>query len=240
MTHCNWNIENINDKGRMETLGKITAGVVHDFNNILGTISGFAELILFDMEKVSGFSHAKSAQQYARHIISAGEMAQATIKDLQTLARPDKAHREPIHLNALISQAIGLIGGSMQPNITIIMQLYAKSSRILGFTGSLQNALFNLFLNARDAMPGGGQITVSTILENSETVVVSIKDTGCGIPKELLQKIFDPFFTTKGPNGNGMGLANVLATVESHHGTLVVTSAVNEGTEFTLRFPLAD
>jgi two-component system, cell cycle sensor histidine kinase and response regulator CckA len=259
---CSYGVSNLSEKmdfnpdfdqkSRMETLGKITAGVVHDFNNILGAISGLAELIVYDLEKdpknPQESSHSKMASEYAKHILEAGAIGRSTIRDLQTLARPGTGRQELLDLHTLLTGAITLVRSTINGKINILSHLNAESAIIRGYTGPLQNAFFNLFLNARDAMPKGGHLTIRTSLEpkgaslsgeNKGHLLISIADSGTGIPKEILKNIFDPFFTTKGENGNGMGLANVLATIQAHGGTVSVNSDVNTGTEFFIRLPLA-
>jgi two-component system cell cycle sensor histidine kinase/response regulator CckA len=225
----------------LETLGKVAEGVVHDFNNILASVSGFAELILM------GAAGATRTAEFARQILQAAEAGQGAVKELKHLTRRGRRERELLDLHDLLGQSLSLARSALGGRIATTCEFAPGSLRILGCRGLLQNVFLNLFLNARDAMPQGGRIQVHTALlaqsgpaeENPPTVVITVRDTGEGMPREVLERIFERFYTTKGAKGNGLGLANVMRTVELHQGWIEVDSEPGEGTEFRLHFPLA-
>jgi CheY-like chemotaxis protein len=152
----------------------------------------------------------------------------------------------PVQVNDIVAQAISLSqprwrGQAQAAGVTIhVTAELGQVPRIGGRAGELREALANLILNAVDAMPNGGTLTLRTCLEES-TVVVEVADTGTGMPPEVRDRIFDPFYTTKGDRGTGLGLAMVQGIVTQHHGEIAVASEPGQGTTFTMRFPaLAD
>jgi signal transduction histidine kinase len=235
----------------LETLGKVAEGVVHDFNNILASISGFAELILMGAgpegaRRGGGIAAQAQAADFARHILQAAAAGQSTVGELRQLTRRGKREHEVLDLHDLLSQSLSMARGSLGGRIATACEFAPGKLRILGCRGLLHNVFLNLFLNARDAMPHGGRILVRTgmleqagpVEENPPTVVITVRDTGSGMPRQVLDRIFERFFTTKGAKGNGLGLANVMRTVEQHRGWIEVDSEPGEGTEFRICLPL--
>jgi len=158
----------------------------------------------------------------------------------------------PTDLHAVIEQAVMLARRSMDPSITIVTELNARYATVAGDAALLQSAVLNLLINARDAMPNGGRLTVATAsveltrasaggLPAGLCVVLEVIDTGGGIPKEQVPKIFDPFFTTKPVGkGTGLGLSAVAGTVKAHGGTIEVNSDLDAGTAFRVYLPCTD
>ncbi|MDB5047349.1 MAG: hybrid sensor histidine kinase/response regulator [Fibrobacteres bacterium] len=232
---------------RLETLGKVTEGVVHDFNNILATISGFAELILTTDDRPG--ANRKSVTDFARHILQAAATGQSTVRELRVFTRQPGSEKEILDLHDVLMQSMGMARGAMGGRISISSDFLPGSASVEGCRGLLHNIFINLFFNARDAMPRGGDITVKTSLLRGilpglqgvpDVLVVSVKDTGAGMTDEVRARLFEPFFTTKGRLGSGLGLANVAATVKAHGGWITVESALERGTEFRIHFPLCD
>lgn len=236
----------------LETLGRVAEGVVHDFNNVLAAISGLAELILHtgpDREGGTGGNPPVSprkerAREFAEMILQAAASGQGLVKELKTFSRKGRRELEVLDLHEVITQSLAMARGAMGGRIQSVSDFAPGSVRVLGCRGLLQSVFINLFLNARDAMPQGGRITVRTeVREDGEgrglsAVAVSVRDTGVGMSRDVLERIFERFYTTKGPKGNGLGLANVMRVVESHQGRISVDSQPGQGTEFRIRLPL--
>jgi signal transduction histidine kinase/CheY-like chemotaxis protein len=227
---------------RLRALGELASGIAHDFNNALGMIVGFAELLLADPRALDD---AESARGKIRLIHSAAIGAGAVVSRLRDLYRPREEHVpiQPVQLNDVIAQAISLT----QPRWRDQAQAAGRQIRVEsdvqplptvdGIHAELRDALANLILNATDAMPSGGTLTIRSRVEHS-WVVIEIADTGIGMSPEVSARIFEPFFTTKGEHGTGLGLALVRGTVERHQGHIDVESAEGQGTTFTIRVPI--
>ncbi|MCX7726479.1 MAG: PAS domain S-box protein [Chitinispirillaceae bacterium] len=235
---------------KMQVLGKIAGGIAHDFNNQLAGILGFAELIKSEEQKDSECFVAAEA------IIKIVKRSSDLISKLLAFARKGNYRVELIDIHQLIDEVMTILSRSIDKTITLSKNFLASVSYIKGDPSQIQNALLNIGLNARDAMPNGGIITfttqISEIPENFVTpyqtsikagkyLQISIADTGTGIEEEIKKHIFEPFFTTKKDGkGSGMGLAAVFGTVEAHKGIIDVESEVNKGSTFHLYFPLEE
>lgn len=230
----------------LETLGRVAEGVVHDFNNVLAAISGLAELMLQPLPPAqgaaAGFRH-QDAREYARMILQAAVSGQGLVKDLRTFARKGRQEQEVLDLHEVIGQSLAIVRGSLGGGIEVTADFAPVPARIRGCRSLLQNVFINLFLNARDAMPRGGRITVRTELlpetgrPGLPAVAVSVEDTGAGMTPEVLERIFEPRYTTKGAKGSGLGLANVLRTVHLHQGAIEVDSLPGVGSVFRILLP---
>jgi PAS domain S-box-containing protein len=234
---------------KMEALGQMAQGIAHDLNNSLGAISGYADLI----EKM-GFTTDERLRKYTGMIASATERSAGLIHQLLTFARKGRMQSIPFDANEIIADNISLLKSTMEKNIEIVQELKANPATVVGDPGQLQNAIINLSVNARDAMPSGGTLTIKTdtlhIDENfaksrsykmtpGPYLQMTLSDTGCGMDKQTLGHLFEPFFTTKEiGKGTGLGLASVYGTVKSHHGYIEVESSPGHGSTFTLYLPL--
>lgn len=227
---------------RLETLGLVAEGVAHDFNNILATIAGFAELILNSDGEPS--APPRRVNGFARHILEAALAGQTSVRELQGFARRGSKGMEPLDLHEVLRKSLSLCRGALGGGVRVRASLADFPARLAGCRGLLQNAFLNLFINARDAMPKGGLLIVRTWRHDDDapdaipTLVVSIRDTGTGMSEAVRNRLFERYFTTKGQKGSGLGLAQVRETVERHGGRITVESAPGEGTEFRLYFPL--
>jgi signal transduction histidine kinase len=221
---------------KWKNMGQLTAGVVHDFNNLLASISGFAELILAGREDGHPLA-AEPAREFARGILEAASVGQSAVKDLQNLVRPGKDGWESLDLHQVLRQSLSIAKSTLGLTVTVAAELQPVPVKIKGSSGLLHNAFINLFLNARDAMPGGGRLTVRTFFEEGE-ICVSIADTGTGMGPEVMARLFRRFHSTKGEKGMGIGLDNVRSAVERHGGSIEVESAPGRGTEFRISFPI--
>lgn len=236
---------------KMEAIGQLSGGVAHDFNNILTGIMGNAQLLAMKMEKESNESRIMES------IVDACMRAGDLTKQLLTFARKAKIKAESVDVNRLISEGVvGLLARSIDRRIEIVQQLDASPSTVQGDASQLQNAILNLGVNARDAMPDGGSLIFSTRnielddafcrehayeVDPGEYLEISVKDTGIGMDEELQKRIFEPFFTTKKPGeGTGLGLASVFGCVKSHHGLIRVYSQVGCGTTFRILLPVSE
>jgi PAS domain S-box-containing protein len=226
---------------RLRALGQLASGIAHDFNNALSMIIGFTELLLSDVDAADD---AAKRRAHLQLIHSAAQDAADVVGRLREFSRPSRSSEElpPVQINDLVAQAISL----SQPRWRDQAQAAGKTIRVTaelgqvpkigGRAGELREALTNLIINAVDAMPEGGTLTLRTRLDTT-TVVVEVMDTGTGMPPEIRDRIFDPFYTTKGDRGTGLGLAMVLGIVEHHQGEIAVASEAGRGTTFTMRFP---
>ena len=234
--------EHLNMVDKVRAVGQLASGVAHDFNNLLAGILGNAQLLLLETQDAE-------QRELLRIIEQAAKDGAETVRRLQGFARME--HDTPlteVRLDLLARDAIDLtrprwrdVAQSRGAAIEIVRQLQPVTP-IAGRPAELREVLTNLIINAVDALPRGGTITVSTYDERaadgSNTVVVEVADTGTGMTPEVRARIFDPFFTTKGEQGTGLGLAVSLGIVQSHGGQIEVESEIGCGTRFIIRLPV--
>jgi PAS domain S-box-containing protein len=240
--------ERLRHSEKMEAIGQLAGGVAHDFNNQLSAIMGFADMLRE--------SHSDPLlRKYAENIATACERSAELTKRLLAFARKGKYLSVPVDVNALVEEVIQFLGRSLEKRINLKVELLPGVVMTLGDPSQLQNALMNLALNARDAMPEGGILRFTTTLQDlDETqchqlspdlepgnyVLIGVEDTGTGMSAEVLQRLFEPFFTTKERGkGTGLGLASVYGTIKNHRGAIAVESALGRGSRFTLALPHA-
>jgi signal transduction histidine kinase/ActR/RegA family two-component response regulator len=231
---------------QLEMVGRLAAGVAHDFNNNLTAIMGSAELLKLDLPEQGG------ARELSDGILLASQRLAELTRQLLAYSRKARMRQSPLDLHDVVGQAVTLARRSMDPNIEIVTELNARQSTVTGDAALLQSAVLNLLVNARDAMPSGGRLTVATAsmeftrgssrgLPAGACVVLEVIDTGPGIPKEQLPNIFDPFFTTKPVGkGTGLGLAAVAGTIKAHNGSIEVNSHLETGTAFRVYLPCVE
>lgn len=231
---------------KMEVIGQLAGGIAHDFNNQLSIVLGYCDLLnknLKDDPKLLG---------YLEQIQCSGKRAADLTRQLLAFARKGVYRLQVMNLHDIVNEVTALLSHSIGKNIVIKHELNARVPFIWGGANEIQNAILNLSLNARDAMPEGGTITFATRnIEISESfiaehnfdiypgpyIALEISDTGTGMDSEIIKHIFEPFFTTK-EHGTGMGLAAVYGIVDSHKGEIEIKSKLNEGSTFTLYFPV--
>jgi len=226
----------LDEAERLESLGRLAGGVAHDFNNVLTAIIGYASVLEHQLA-----DHPKN-QDLARRCGQAARRASETVGQLMAFARRSGLHTHPLSLHELVREVAGLLEHTLPRGIQVILDLQAERDVIVGDASHLHQALLNLAVNARDAMPDGGSLRFSTREAQSteNCLELRVSDTGAGIPGDVLPHVFEPFFTTKsGGRGTGLGLASVWGTVQRHGGSISVASEAGEGTEFVVTFPLA-
>ncbi len=231
---------------KMEAVGQLAAGVAHDFNNLLTVIHGYASLQLattgLNQEVSRAFAEVKAAS----------ERASSLTRQLLAFSRKQVMERKPVDVRATILNVRRMLGRIVGETVELECQCAETLPRIKADESNLEQVLTNLIVNARDAMPGGGRITItagSTALRTSDLafnrnrrsgsfVVISVVDQGCGMSDEVLGHIFEPFFTTKDVGrGTGLGLSTVYGIIEQHEGWVEVESAVGRGTTFRVYLP---
>jgi two-component system NtrC family sensor kinase len=221
---------------KMASIGLLAAGVAHEVNTPLTGISSFTQMLL------EGADPADPKTVLLEKIERQTFRAAKIVNGLLNLSRPGTASNErvDVDLNAVITDVFSLLEHQFEVgSIKVRRELAPEMAPVLGIEHQLQQVFLNLFLNARDAMPSGGWLSVTTRLE-SDRVVAEIADTGSGIPSEQIARIYDPFFTTKAiGRGTGLGLSITYGIVREHDGTILCDSAVGQGTRFMLALPLA-
>jgi signal transduction histidine kinase len=221
---------------KMASIGLLAAGVAHEVNTPLTGISSYTQMLL------DGADPADPKTPLLEKIERQTFRAAKIVNGLLNLSRPGTASNErmDVDLNAVITDVFSLLEHQFEvARIKVRRDLAAGSALVLGIEHQLQQVFLNLFLNARDAMPRGGWLSVATRVEDGH-VVAEIADTGSGIPSDQLARIYDPFFTTKAiGRGTGLGLSITYGIVREHDGAIRCDSAVGQGTRFTLTLPAA-
>lgn len=231
---------------KLEGIGQLAGGVAHDFNNMLSPIIGYAEMLNEDLKptdpRVADVSEILRAAVRSRNLV----------QKLLAFARKQTLEMKPIRLNRIIKEMEPMLHRTIREDIQISSDLAAAPDGIRGDVGQIEQVILNLVVNARDAMPDGGHITIETrqvfldesYAENHPSaepgayVLLSVSDTGTGMRAETRARVFEPFFTTKPTGqGTGMGLATVYGIVKQHKGNIWVYSEPERGTTFKLFFP---
>jgi PAS domain S-box-containing protein len=219
---------------KMEALGQMAGNVAHDFNNLLTTVLGFAGLL----KRAPGMEG--EALEYLGLIEDAARRAADLSSRMLSFARGGLVKFGPVDLRSVIEQTLRLAEAGMPSTNTVRPRLPAEPVIVEGDAGQLQQALLNIVINARDAMPGGGTLTVR-LRAAGDGCVLSIADTGAGMTEETRMRLFEPFYTTKPPgSGTGLGMAITYGIVQGHHGAISATTALGHGTTFSIRLPLFD
>jgi PAS domain S-box-containing protein len=221
---------------KMASIGLLAAGVAHEVNTPLTGISSFTQMLL------EGADPADPRTALLEKIERQTFRAAKIVNGLLNLSRPGTSSNERIDvdLNAVVTDVFSLLEHQFEAgSIKVRRELAPTMVPVSGIEHQLQQVFLNLFLNARDAMPRGGWLSVTTRVEGGHAIA-EISDTGSGIPSEQLARIYDPFFTTKAiGRGTGLGLSITYGIVREHDGTITCDSAVGQGTRFTLSLPLA-
>ncbi len=231
---------------KMEAVGRLAGGIAHDFNNLLTVIMGYSQVLSTDL----GPQHPLRGK--IDETLKAGERAAMLIRQLLTFSRKQSLDPKVLSLNTAVTNLESLLRRLIGEDIHLVTKLDPANGRLRADQAQLEQVLVNLVVNARDAMPKGGTLTIETAqveltrspvyhltpLPPGPYVRLSVGDTGCGMDRQTQSHIFEPFFTTKGEGkGSGLGLSTVFGIVTQCGGAIDVTSRVGHGTRFDLYFP---
>ena len=220
---------------KMESLGILAGGVAHDMNNVLGAILGLASAHLSIQPEGSPLHRALGT------ICKATERGGKMVKSLLSFARQTPAENRELSLNALLREQVGLLERTTLASVRLHVDLDPELRPIRGDAGALTSAFMNLCVNAVDAMPEDGTLTLRTRNGDNDWVELVVEDTGTGMSKEVLEKALNPFFTTKEVGkGTGLGLSMVHSIMKAHRGQLTIQSEPGQGTRVLLRFPACE
>ena len=223
--------EELRQSQKMQAIGQLTGGLAHDFNNLLTAVVGSLDLI-----------RARSAepriQRWADNAFRAAERGSKLTAQLLAFSRKQRLAASPVDVNALIAGMHDLLNQSLGANITIVTELAQDLPAAMADINQLELAILNLAINARDAMPEGGCLSIATRSDESapDQVTIAVTDTGMGMPPDVVARAFDPFFTTKPiGKGTGLGLSQVYGIAHQFGGDVKIDSEVGRGTTVTLR-----
>ncbi len=231
---------------KLEAIGRLAGGVAHDFNNLLTVILGFTESACQHL----GDQHPQHGT--LQHVIHAGKRAASLTRQLLMFSRRDPATPRILNLNHAVAEVEPMLRRLIGEHIVLETRLDAGTGNVRADPGQIEQVIVNLAVNARDAMPKGGTLTIATALREIDAaqarshpdakpgryVVLEVSDTGCGMDAETLTHIFEPFFTTKGPGqGTGLGLSTVYGIVHGAGGFIATRSEIGKGTVMQTHFP---
>lgn len=236
----------LNQANKMEAIGTLAGGIAHDFNNLLTSLMGYTSLIQLKMDKNNPL------QQYVQQVLSASQKAADLIRSLLAFSRQQLVTLNPLDMNKTISTTKQLLKRLLTEDIELRTSLKRGDAVVMADRSQMDQILFNLATNARDAMPKGGLLFIETDIvsidegfreahgfgKKGRYVLITVSDTGEGMDQTTLEKIFDPFFTTKEiGKGTGLGLATVYGIVKQHNGYITVCSEPGRGTIFRIYLP---
>jgi len=231
---------------KMEAVGRLAGGVAHDFNNLLMVISGYTEVILSKLDS------AHPLHEKGRAIQQAADRATTLTRQLLAFSRKQLLELKVVDVNAIVQDMERLLSPLIGENVELTTRLASDAGHTRADAGQLEQVLMNLVVNAKDAMPGGGKLTIhtqsvkvdeshrwgQTFIRPGEYVMLAVQDTGIGMDKETQSRIFEPFFTTKEKGkGTGLGLSTVYGIVKQSGGYVLVQSEMGQGTTFNIYLP---
>jgi PAS domain S-box-containing protein len=237
--------EQLRQSQKMEAVGRLAGGIAHDFNNLLMVISGYSEFLL---ERLGAEPHLRGP---AQEIASAAERASSLTRQLLAFSRKQMLAPRIVNLNDVATENIKMLTRMIGEDVDLVMVPSPNLWPVRADAGQIEQVIMNLAVNARDAMPSGGKLTIETSnvtldedyarlhapLPAGDYVMVAISDTGNGMDNETQSHIFEPFFTTKGTKGTGLGLSTVYGIVKQSGGYIWVHSDVGRGTTFKIYLP---
>ena len=229
----------------MEAVGHLAGGIAHDFNNLLMVISGYSEFLL---ERLAAEPQLRGP---AQEIASAAERASSLTRQLLAFSRKQMLAPKIVNLNNVVTENLKMLTRMIGEDIDLVMVPATNLWPVRADGGQIEQVMMNLAVNARDAMPSGGKLTIETSnvtldedyarfhapLRPGDYAMIAISDTGAGMDAETQSHIFEPFFTTKGPKGTGLGLSTVYGIVKQSGGYIWVYSEVGKGTTFKVYLP---
>jgi PAS domain S-box-containing protein len=234
---------------KMEAVGTLAGGIAHDFNNILCSMMGYVTLVKDQLPE-----HSQSRKDLAL-AMQAGERAELLISQIFNFSRQGEQILGPLHISSFLKEALKMLRSALPATIEIRSKFSVNNRTILADPAQINQIIMNLSSNAGDAMEATGGILEVNLdeveiepqfsslhdIKRGHYVKMTVKDTGCGIPQDILDQIFDPFFTTKPVGkGTGLGLSAVHGIVKNHRGTITVKSQIDVGTTFEVFFPIID
>jgi hypothetical protein len=219
---------------RLASVGLLAAGVAHEVNTPLAGISSYVQMMQRKMPE------SDPRRPILEKIEKQTFRASSIVNNLLNFSRQQSSEMQPVDVNAMVEETLMLAELPLSSRkVRVETALCEAAVYVWGDSGKLQQVLMNLVLNARDAMPDGGDLAIRTIQSNGD-VVVEVQDSGSGIPMEQIHKIYDPFFTTKDTGkGTGLGLSVSYGIVQEHRGTITVSSEAGSGTLFRVALPAA-
>jgi CheY-like chemotaxis protein len=224
--------EQLRQSQKLEAIGQLAGGIAHDFNNLLTVILGNSELLLVNAPELD--------REMVEEIAKAAERSAGLTRQLLAFSRKQVLAPELLDLNAIVVHTERMLRRVIGEDVTLTTRLHRPLPPIKADPGQLEQVLLNLAVNARDAMPQGGELTIRTEVHR-ESVILEVADTGIGMSHEVRRRVFEPFFTTKPPGkGTGLGLAVVHGFVAQSHGSIAVDSEPGRGTSFRISMPVAD
>ena len=231
----NWELEDqLRQAQKLEAIGQLASGLAHDLNNLINIVIGYATLIKARLQPED------ANQENAIQILKASERASDMIKKLLAFGKKQRFNAEVLDLNAILQDLSNLVEDALGKGIKLRLQLSPQILPVQGDRGQLEQVFLNLVVNARDAMPNGGTLTISTENIKESGVSLRFSDTGVGMSPATKARIFDPFFTTKSAGvGTGLGLSTVYGIIGQFAGKITVRSELGQGTEFEIYLPRA-
>ena len=239
--------EQVRQMQKLDSIGRLAGGVAHDFNNLLNIISAHVAVL------ARGEAAADKRAESARSVERAVERGTAVVRQLLTFAKKTEVSFEPTDANVVVREVVSMLHETFPKQIKVQIKLSEHLPRIHADPNQLHQALLNLAVNARDAMPNGGVLTLGTDVVTGETlrakfpeasgrryVELCVADTGDGMDGDTRRRIFEPFFSTKGAKGQGLGLAVVYGIVNAHRGWIDLETEVGKGTTFRLYIEVPD
>jgi two-component system cell cycle sensor histidine kinase/response regulator CckA len=225
---------------RLESIGRFAGGIAHDFNNVLTAINGYADLLAAELGD-------DPRADDAREIAHAGHRAADLTRQLLAFARRQVLSTRPIDIDAVVEGLEPMLGRLIGEDVTLVTQGSPSPAVVEADPSQLEQVLVNLTVNARDAMPDGGRLTITTSLPRADlrrrhhlsgpAVLLTVADTGTGMTREVLDHMFEPFFTTKASHGTGLGLATVHGIIAQSGGEIWAESSPGKGTTFSILLP---
>lgn len=248
ITHRKKMEDHLRQAQKMDSIGTLAGGIAHDFNNLLNIMVGNIHLLSQD----AGLS--EKGRKRLESISKAADRGTGLVRQLLTFAKKGDLLLEPINLNIIIQDLVKLLEETFPKNIAIRLELVNEIPILLADANQLHQVFLNLCVNARDAMPEGGTLTIGSqlvskaavdgkdaTLNHDRYIEISVTDTGMGMDESTRQRIFEPFFTTKGSGkGTGLGLSVVFGILQNHRGHIAVTSSPGNGTRFSVYFPVPE
>ncbi len=228
--------EQLHHSQRLEAVGRLAGGVAHDFNNLLMVITGYSHMLLDAMHP------SDPARQDLEQVVKASERATDLTRQLLAFSRRQGVRASLVNLNVLVQEMDRMLRRVLGEDIELIVRLAPELKTVRADPGQIEQVILNMVVNARDAMPSGGQLRIETRnagQPSRDCVTISISDTGMGMDSQVLSRVFEPFFTTK-EHGTGLGLATSYGIIQENGGDLRVASMPAKGTTFHIELPVTE